>query len=252
MFAMVPGLCASSRVIAQSESVPAVEFRIDTDVYLDSSRPPIATTQTLFLQDRIVDWDDARRRMMRVDLRSQQIELADFENQRRFRIDIQQLTSRIDDLRSQLTQEQLAAWASTQEPRTDQGGYVLESGNFRYRFKTVVPARPEMAVAYSAFANWSAQISAVYPPFKPPLLRLQLNEFLELQRVLPSEIRLTDLRSQSNESLTARVLVQNALTTQDRERIKDWDVLIQTLQLVSDKEFFGTERSADRRAGSTK
>ncbi|MFN9602241.1 MAG: hypothetical protein ACK6A7_02190 [Planctomycetota bacterium] len=63
---------------------------------------------------------------------------------------------------------------------------------------------------------------------------------------------MNDLRSKSNDCITARILVQNALTNQDRERAKDWDVLIQTLKSVSDTEFFQAERTARQRIGTTK
>lgn len=237
---------------AQATPSSGLEFRIDTDVYLDISRPPVASTQTLFLQDRVVDWDDARRRMMRIDFRSQQIELADFENQRRCRIEIPHLASRLGDLKAQLTTEQVENWSATKEPEEDQGSLLLESGNLRYRFKTVTPVQPQMASAYAEFANLSVQVSSIYPPYKPPLLRMQLNDYLGQNSLLPSEIQLTDLRAQSKDSITARILIQNHLTPQDRERVKDWDVLVQTLKLVSDHEFFQTDRTARQRVGTTK
>lgn len=249
MFSVV---ALSAEVLSQSISNVGSEFRIDTDVYVETSRPPIASTQTLFLQDRVVDWDDARRRMMRIDFQSQQIELADFENQQRCRIEIAQLASRLADLKAQLTEEQYAAWTATTEPVEQQGSFVLESSKLRYRFTTVVPAQSQMASAYAQFANLSVQVSAIYPPYKPPLLRMQLNDYLGQHSLLPNEIQLTDLRSTSRECITARILVQNHLTSQDRERVKDWDVLVQTLKLVSDNEFFQIERVARQRSGTTK
>lgn len=246
---MVSGITLSAEVLSQSSPSAALEFRIDTDVYIDTSRPPVASTQTLFLQDRVVDWDDARRRMMRVDFPSQQVELADFENQRRCRIEIAQLASRLSDLRAQLTEEQYAAWAATKEPEEDQGSFLLESGKLQYRFTTIVPFQSQMASAYAQFANLSVQVSAIYPPYKPPLLRMQLNDYLGQHSLLPNEIQLTDLRTASKECITARILVQNHLTSQDRERVKDWDVLVQTLKLVSDNEFFQIERVARQRSG---
>jgi hypothetical protein len=252
MAMMTMSVSTATRSLAQSTSNAALEFRIDTDVYIDSTRPPVASTQTLFVEGRIIDWDDAQRRMMRIDLTTQQIELADFANQRRCRIDMKQLESRLSDLRTQLTQEQIEAWASSQEPAEDQGAMLLESKNLRYRFKTIAPRQPAMSIAYADFANWSVQVSAIYPPYKPPLLRLQLNEYLARNGVLPTEIQLTDLRSPSKDTLTARILVQDSLTAQDRERVKDWDVLVQTLKLVSDAEFFQSDRVARRRTSNTK
>lgn len=233
-------------------SATALEFRIDTDVYIDTSRPPVASTQTLFLRDRIVDWDDGRRRMMRIDLQAQHIDLADFESQRRCRVDIGHLASRISELKSQLSREQVQAWASAKEPAQSDGSYVLESGNLRYRFTAAAPFHPDAAAAYAEFANLSVKVSAIYPPYKPPLLRLQLNEFLSRNSLLPLEIQLTDLRANSKDCITARLLVQNALTAQDRERIKDWDVLVQTLKLVPDSEFFQADRNARQKSSLLK
>ena len=248
----VLGAVVSSAALGQSTSAMPPEFRIDTDVYVDTSRPPVASTQTLFLQNRIVDWDDGRRRMMRIDLQAQQIELADFESQRRCRVDIGPLASRVAELKSQLSQEQIQAWASLKEPVESEGSYLLESGNLRYRFTTANAFHPDAAAAYAEFANISVQVSAIYPPYKPPLLRLQLNEFLNLNSLLPLEIQLTDLRAKSKDCITARLLVQNSLTAQDRERVKDWDVLVQTLKLVSDSEFFQAERNARQKSSTLK
>jgi hypothetical protein len=250
--ATVLGAVVSSTALGQSTSAMPMEFRIDTDVYVDTSRPPVASTQTLFLQNRIVDWDDGRRRMMRIDLQAQKIELADFESQRRCRVDIGHLASRVAELKSQLSQEQIQAWASAKEPVESEGGYVLESGNLRYRFTATAPFHPDAATAYAEFANLSVQVSAIYPPYKPPLLRLQLNEFLNRNSLLPLEIQLTDLRANSKDCITARLLVQKTLTTQDRERVKDWDVLVQTLKLVPDSEFFQAERNARQKSSAIK
>jgi hypothetical protein len=241
---------------AVSQSAKAVpeplEFRIDTDVYLDQAKPPIASTKTLFLMDRIVDWDEDNRSMMSIDLSSQQIELSDFSSQRRCRIDMRELSAKLITLRSQLTPEQVQAWSSSSGPIDENGTMSLASGNLRYRFKTIQPRNPEMAALYAEFANWSIQVSAVYPPFKPPLLRLQLNDYLAEQKCLPTEVQLTDLRSASNEPMVARLLVQESLTKQDRERLKDWDVLVATLKLVSDSEFFQSKRLANDRKSSPK
>jgi hypothetical protein len=243
---------AVSDAAAQTSPASGVEFRIDTDVYIDTSRPPVASTQTLFFQDHVMDWDDGRRRLMRIDLRAQHIDLADFAGQRRCRIDIGDLASRLGELKSQLTLEQQQAWTAAKEPLEDNGCFLLESGNLRYRFKTAKPFAPEAASAYAEFANLSILVSAIYPPYKPPLLRLQLNEFLAQKSLLPVEIQLNDLRSKSNDCITARILVQNALTNQDRERAKDWDVLVQTLKTVSDAEFFQAERTARQREATSK
>jgi hypothetical protein len=248
---------SASSSIAQSGNEQKVkevlEFRIDTDVYLDQSKPPVSSTKTIFLRNRIIDWDDAKRRMLSIDLASQQIELADFSTQRRCRIDMRVLESRMSNLRSQLTPEQVQAWSSTAQPVPDGEGYErIQSGNLMYRFKAIHPKHPQMAIDYSEFANWTVQVSAIYPPYKPPLLRMQLNDFLAEQQRLPMEVQLIDLRSTSQEPVVARLLVQETLSNQDRERVKDWDVLVATLKLVSDTEYFPSQRLASERSAESK
>lgn len=250
---LLGGLVAIARAQTLADTSSTPEFRIDTDVYLDQSKPPIASTKTLFLKDRIIDWDDANRRRMSIDLVSEQIELADFSLQRRCQIEMQQLASKLSALKTQLTPEQVTAWSSPTAPIADGDGYErIQSGNLRYRFKTTSPRNPQMASAYSEFANWSVQVSAVYPPFKPPLLRMQLNDYLAEQNRLPSEIQLVDLRSKASEPLVAKILVQEALTKQDRERLSDWDMLVGTLKLVPDAEYFQSQRLASERPSSAK
>ena len=251
------GLVSSMTGFAQSPTTSShpdvIEFRIDTDVYLNESRPPIASTKTLFLKDRIIDWDDASRRMMCIDLATQQIELADFASQRRCRIDRVDLETRLGQLRSQLTPDQLRAWSSPSGPAPDGPGYeMLQSSMLRYRFKSIEPRHPQMAMAYAEFANCSVELNAVHPPFKPPLLRLQLNDYLRDQNRLPTEVQLIDVRSTASDPLVARLLVQESLTKQDRERVKDWEVLVATLKMVSADEYFQSQRVASEGTATKK
>jgi hypothetical protein len=100
-----------------------------------------------------------------------------------------------------------------------------------------------MATQYADFADWSVKMHAVNPPYKPPLLRMQLNAYLRAQGELPTEIRLTDLRSDPNRTISskpviARLIVQDQLTGQDSDRVGDWEVLASTLKTVSEVEYF--------------
>ncbi len=229
-------------------------FRIDTDIYLDESKPPINTTQTVFLSNRVIEWDDTNQRLLIVDYQDQSIQVADLKAQRKCKIKLGELKSRLEELREQMTQEQISMWTSPGPAvMSEDGTLTLRCQRASYQFRTVVPFAPSMANDYAEFADWSVRLHAVYPPYKPPLLRMQLNEHLRAKQELPSEIRLTDPRlsdtrlsdpkSVENKQViakpvVARLIVQNSLNRQDHERIRDWEVLAGTLKTVTDAEYF--------------
>ena len=229
-------------------------FRIDTDIYLDESKPPINTTQTVFLENRVIEWDDSNQRLLIVDYQDQSIQVADLKAQRKCKIKLGELKSRLEELREQMTQEQVSMWTSPGPAVMSEDGILtLRCQRASYQFRTVVPFAPSMASNYAEFADWSVRLHAVYPPYKPPLLRMQLNEHLRAKQELPSEIRLSDPRlsdprisdpkSVENKQavakpVVARLIVQNSLNRQDHERIRDWEVLAGTLKTVTDAEYF--------------
>jgi hypothetical protein len=224
-------------------------FRIDTDIYLDESKPPINTTQTVFLENRVIEWDDTNQRLLIVDYQDQSIQVADLKAQRKCKIKLGELKSRLEELREQMTQEQVSMWTSPGPAvMSEDGTLTLRCQRASYQFRTVVPFAPSMASDYAEFADWSVRLHAVYPPYKPPLLRMQLNEHLRAKQELPSEIRLSDPRLSDPKSVenkqavakpvVARLIVQNSLNRQDHERIRDWEVLAGTLKTVTDAEYF--------------
>ncbi len=221
------------------QTVDKTAFRIDTDIYSDESKPPINTTQTVFLGNRIIEWDDTNQRLIMVDYQDGSLTVADLKAQKKCKLNLGDLKSRLEELKGQMSSEQIATWTSTAQPNRNQLGFmVLGTQRANYQFKTIAPSAPKMAVDYADFADWSVRLHAVYPPYKPPLLRMQLNEHLRTTQELPSEIRLSDPRQSTVKPVVARLIVQDTLSRQDQERVRDWEVLAGTLKLVSDAEYF--------------
>jgi len=230
---------ADSIALGQGQAEAQIEFRIDTDIYSDETKPPIHTTQTMFLANRTIEWDDTHRRLLVVDYQDRSITLADLSAQKKCRIEMREVEDRFINLRSQMTSQEIAIWTSPVSPRPFEGGlYELACERSVYRFTTKSPGVEKMAVEYGDFADWSVKIHAVNPPYKPPLLRMQLNAFLRDQRELPAEIRLTDTRTGGSKPIVARLIVQDQLTRQDSDRVRDWEVLTATLKSVSQVEYF--------------
>jgi hypothetical protein len=239
LIAMPSSSLLFSQAIGQSLTSRDLEFRIDTDVYSDESKPPVTSTKAMFLKDRALEWDDAHQRLMVIDYATGQIELADFRSKRTCTLSMVELESKLDQLRAELTEDQIRNWASPLPPKAaPDGSEILQSERVRYQFIASRPKLPGMSAAYAEFADWSVRVAAVHPPFKPPLLRMQLNQHLLETERLPTEIKLWDLRSKSSEPLVARLIVQEGLSDQDRQRISDWNTLSATLKHVSPSEYF--------------
>jgi hypothetical protein len=101
---------SDSMAFGQIQAERSTEFRIDTDIYTDETRPPVHTTQTMFLATRTIEWDDTHRRLIVVDYKDQSVMLADFPAQRKCRISMPELEDRISNLRSQMTSEEFATF----------------------------------------------------------------------------------------------------------------------------------------------
>lgn len=237
VFVMLISCIMQSKTFAQSVDKPG--FRIDTDIYSDESKPPINTTQTVFLGNRAIEWDDTNQRLIMVDYQDGTLTVADLKAQKKCKLNLGDLQSRLEELKGQMSAEQISTWTSPNPPKRNELGFmVLGSQRSNYQFKTVTPSAPKMAADYADFADWSVRLHAVYPPYKPPLLRMQLNEHLRSSQELPSEIRLSDPRQSAVKPVIARLIIQDTLSRQDQERIRDWEVLAGTLKLVSDAEYF--------------
>jgi hypothetical protein len=81
---------------------------------------------------------------------------------------------------------------------------------------------------------------------------MQLNQYLGEQRKLPIEVRLTDLRSKNATPVVARVLVQEMLSRQDQERIRNLDAVVASLKVVTDQDFFQVPAVANTKTQSAK
>jgi hypothetical protein len=228
---------------AQGPGVPtgrdAKEFRIDTDIYTDESRPPIVSTKTIFGENRSIEIDEAGSRATIINYDSNKIIVLDYSVELCATIDMDHLQMQQAHVESQLSPQQKLGWSSqTGVQKGDDGFEWLDCPNLRYRFKVTHTRSPRTAQAYADFADWSSRLAAIYPPKKHPMLRMQLNEYFASNSVLPTEIRLNNLASPGTNELVARMMLVESLSAADREIIQGVDRDIKRFKAVSDREFF--------------
>jgi hypothetical protein len=100
-----------------------------------------------------------------------------------------------------------------------------------------------MATLYADFANWSARLNAVYPPHRPPYVRMRLNDELGSRGQLPREIVLTKGGSSKAEKTRCRLIADWVLTNDDMARIKNVNAKLQQFNELSAGLYFAQQKS---------
>ena len=231
--------------VAAGQSAPDKnDFRIDIDIYEDEKKPPVNSVQTIFSSGQYIELDDARGRITVVDPGQGQITILDSKRKSYVRLEMVDMERQLNQVRSEMTPDQLRKFSSDGEPVIEGDNYVSVGNEwFRYKFRPVTPANPSMATSYGDFANWSARVNARYYN-APPFIRLQLNQMLMDQRQLPAELRrLTVVPSKSEtpakkEEIVARMIVKESLSENDRSRVASVMKSMDEYKKTTDKEFF--------------
>ena len=231
--------------VAAGQSAPDKnDFRIDIDIYEDEKKPPVNSVQTIFSSGQYIELDDARGRITVVDPGQGQITILDSKRKSYVRLEMADMERQLNQVRSEMTPDQLRKFSSDGEPVIEGDNYVSVGNEwFRYKFRPVTPANPSMATSYGDFANWSARVNARYYN-APPFIRLQLNQMLMDQRQLPAELRrLTVVPSKSEtpakkEEIVARMIVKESLSENDRSRVASVMKSMDEYKKTTDKEFF--------------
>ena len=231
--------------VAAGQSAPDKnDFRIDIDIYEDEKKPPVNSVQTIFSSGQYIELDDARGRITVVDPGQGQITILDSKRKSYVRLEMADMERQLNQVRSEMTPDQLRKFSSDGEPVIEGDNYVSVGNEwFRYKFRPVTPANPSMATSYGDFANWSARVNARYYN-APPFIRLQLNQMLMDQRQLPAELRrLTVAPSKTEtpakkEEIVARMIVKESLSESDRTRVASVMKSMDEYRKTTDKEFF--------------
>ena len=231
--------------VAAGQSAPDKnDFRIDIDIYEDEKKPPVNSVQTIFSSGQYIELDDARGRITVVDPGQGQITILDSKRKSYVRLEMVDMERQLNQVRSEMTPDQLRKFSSDGEPVIEGDNYVSVGNEwFRYKFRPVTPANPSMATSYGDFANWSARVNARYYN-APPFIRLQLNQMLMDQRQLPAELRrLTVVPNKSEtpakkEEIVARMIVKESLSENDRSRVATVMKSMDEYKKTTDKEFF--------------
>ncbi|MCU0715944.1 MAG: hypothetical protein MUD03_07445 [Pirellula sp.] len=227
---------ASNKESIAANSAPQaipIGFRLDVDIYSDETKPPVAQFKTLFTEQLSIEWNSEQGKVTILDSQSQMLTLLNTNERKMTEIELSSLDSMLTELLARTKQ------AEIQESRPDSNSIVVADIAAQYRVKTSKPTLEIMAVRYADFADAATKIAAVFPPYKPPQLRLKLNQLLLDERLLPMELRLATRTNSGTHELTARMLKKDSLSEEDRKELQMIQGWKNQFTFVRATEFFG-------------
>lgn len=200
-------------------------FRIDTDIHFGNDKAPSKQTLTLFSDGVYYDFSkDDPTAITMFDPQRNRIILLDGKRNIQTTIDMPELLKYVESARQQANSPDLKLLLKASEQVTfDDQTSTCTVGIKQMNYVATSQKPPEATIAqqYADFANWSARLNAVYPPHRPPYVRMRLNDELAGRGLLPAEIEITKtLASGKASSDRCRLLALWRLSRDDQAAIK--------------------------------
>ena len=227
-------------------------FRVDTDIFVGDSAKPVRQNITLFHQGVCFDFaSDDSLTLMIVDTSQGRITLLDPNRRLKTSIETAELARLSAEARKEAQQSELAkVLAAATEVKVNEKTGALEVGGpqFFYQASLQAPPDAEMARLYADFADWSARLSAIYPPHFPPYVRLALNRAITEKGMLPAELTRTIQQNGQTSQVRCRLHPSWQLNSDDQSKITSAQQMLAEFKEVSAKEYFSLRRSATGRS----
>lgn len=183
-------------------SAHAVEFEVETAVYVGDNKEPVEERITVFKENKVIDFpiagssaiyvvDTVLNELTVIDEAKRQASKVAANQLVRFGVDQQTRIAKMPDaLRDRLKPTLRATWDA------DQQQLDLTAKAFRYRATLYSPEIAnqnigETAEAYRKFTDWMARFNAMRPNAMPAPSRLKLNDEVAKLKLVPSKITKT-------------------------------------------------------------
>jgi hypothetical protein len=201
------------------------DFRIDTDIHFGTEQAPAKQSLTLFSEGVYYDFSrDDPTAITMIDPQRNRIILLDGKRNIQTTIDMSELSQYVQSAKEQAVSPDLKLLlkASEQVVFDDQNRTcTVGIKQINYVATTQEPPKAAIAQQYAEFANWSARLNAVYPPQRPPYVRMRLNDELGARGLLPAEIEInTTLASGKPSTARCRLIALWRLSRDDQAAIK--------------------------------
>ncbi len=231
----------------------AQDFRMDTDIFIGTSKEPVAETLTLFSNSRVYDFmlTDSREIVV-FDQGRGEFTLLDEKQQIKTTVTTQEALDHAFALKVQASQEPETLFAEAADPKFEETtedkteneqtvSYVKLAGKkIQYDANGARPKFNGAVLSYTDFATWCARLNAMRPGNLPPEARITLNRALAGKGVLPKEITRTitlEGLTKKKSEVRSRHLVNWTLSNEDMKRIDRAHDGMVKFQFVEFKEY---------------
>ncbi len=235
MLALAASLLLLFPVALQAQ--PQDGFRIDTQVFVQNGKKPIADTLTIFTQGRVYDFvldeTGALSEVTLYDPTRGTITLLDVPNQRKTIIKTQDLLEQVFALEQHAVKDASDMFAEAARPKfevtSEQEGSDLDevtkiklAGKYiTYTATGKKPARQDASREYRNFADWYSRLNSLRPGNLPAGARIELNKQLATADLIPTEITRVTKEGALSRTLEVRShhLVNWSLSGEDQKRL---------------------------------
>lgn len=218
---IVLSLFSTSSGQTESDSSKLAAFRVDTDIYLDETKPPIKRTLTLFLEGVFYDFEeDGSQQLTVIDPQRNEIVLLNRQSQTKLTLSLDQLRLNVASARVQADAKFTAIRESKYvDSQNGAGSATIRNDFMEYRAITQSVPQTDIATQYAEFADWSARLNAVTQPKLPPYLRMDLNKLVADHAAIPAEIRRRTHQDGREVTIISRHIANWRLSQDDHARI---------------------------------
>jgi hypothetical protein len=228
----------------QKTTASDLGFRVDADIYADQTKPPIAQFKTLFRGNKSIEIDVGSGDVMVVDTSKGLIQAFNASRRVTAIIELEKIESMLNETlvhsatESFSESEALSPTKVQSVVTNENGSLVISDSVIQYRVTPQSPQLPIVAVRYIEFADWTTKLSAVFPPYKPPQLRLRLNEYLKNEKLLPLETKRFTQTKSSTQEIVSKLIVNYSLSVEDNKELVRVASMERDYTIVAAKEFF--------------
>ena len=218
--------------IQMAEPLVALDFRVETDVFIGNEKDPAVENLTLFTEGKVFDFLLSGSKEITIyDPARGQFHLLDTERKLQSSVSTQQLIEYVEAMERDIAKGNDSFLKAIVKPafetkveEFEENGesrvrVTMASKEITYKVVGQRPKHPEAVHAYRQFGDFFARFNAARPGSFPPGARLELNRVLAEQGIVPIEVERTDVSPGKTLELRSRHLINWILSTQDLAKI---------------------------------